>query len=26
VVEQGKCQRVFSAPTQRYTRQLLSAD
>ncbi|MGK4624435.1 microcin ABC transporter ATP-binding protein, partial [Raoultella ornithinolytica] len=26
VVEQGECQRVFSAPTQRYTRQLLSAD
>jgi microcin C transport system ATP-binding protein len=24
VVEQGECQRVFSAPTQRYTRQLLS--
>ena len=26
VVEQGECQRVFSAPTQRYTRQLLSSD
>ena len=26
VVEQGDCQRVFSAPTQRYTRQLLSSD
>ena len=26
VVEQGECQRVFTAPTQDYTRQLLSAD
>ena len=26
VVEQGECQRVFTAPTQSYTRQLLSAD
>jgi microcin C transport system ATP-binding protein len=26
VVEQGGCQRVFTAPTQSYTRQLLSAD
>ncbi len=26
VVEQGECQRVFNAPTQRYTRQLLSSD
>ena len=26
VVEQGECQRVFTAPTQRYTRQLLSSD
>ncbi|WP_297121995.1 microcin C ABC transporter ATP-binding protein YejF [uncultured Enterobacter sp.] len=26
VVEQGECQRVFAAPTQSYTRQLLSAD
>ena len=26
VVEQGECQRVFTAPTQSYTRQLLAAD
>ncbi|WP_236347982.1 microcin C ABC transporter ATP-binding protein YejF [Enterobacter cancerogenus] len=26
VVEQGECQRIFAAPTQNYTRQLLQAD